>query len=416
MDKIDLHKIIDEYLHKIVALNKIIPFQMHSAFQNFDNSNKNFNEKIEEFGTRITEEDGSHAFEINYKHARLIHRLSTERKRAQLALEILPKSFLVTFVSEYDAFLGQLNNYILKHKPELLKTEQKTITFEELQSLNSIEEARNKIISQEVENLLRDSHSKQFEWMQNKYNLQLTNGLNSWPSFIELTERRNLFVHCNGIVSEQYLKNCNKVNYPLDSNIKIDTKLDADKKYIDSVYQTLFEIPVKLTQVLWRKLFPKDIESADNSLGDITYELLINEEYELASILLDFACCVLKKWSSESQRLVFVINRAISYKFSGKNYTKILDTEDWSACNTSYQLCVAVLNEDFELAKKYMIKAGKSEEISEVSFLEWPCFRNFRETEYFTEAFIEIFGKQPSYIESIETENDNCVQPIEKLA
>lgn len=406
MDNIKLHKILDDYLHKIVALNEIIPFQMQSAFESFTNANDSLNKKLEEYGKPISHEDGSSGFEVSFKHARLINRLSAKRKQAHLALEILPKSFLVTFVSEYDSFLGQLNKYILKEKPELLKAEQKTITFEELNALNSIEEAREKIINQEIESLLRDSHSKQFDWMENKYSLTLKKGLESWSNFIELTERRNLFVHCNGIVSEQYLKKCHEAKYKLDDECKVGKKLYANKEYIELVYKTLFEISLKLTQVLWRKQFPTDIEHADDSLSNITYELLINEEYELASILLDFACDVLKKWSSESQRLVFVINRAISYKFSDKDFHKILDTQDWSACKDSYQLCAAVLKDEFELAKRYMVKVGKSEEISEVSFLEWPCFRNFRETEFFNEAFFEIFGKQPYYIENIETETE----------
>ncbi|WP_180102580.1 hypothetical protein [Acinetobacter sp. YH12126] len=206
MENINLHKILEDYLHKIVALNEIIPFQMKSAFESLINANDSLNKIIEEYGTPTTHEDGNTGFEISFKHARSIGRMSKKRKQAQLALEILPQSFLVTFVSEYDSFLGQLNTFILKNKPELLKAEQKTISFEELSTLNSIEEAREKIINQEVENLLRESHSKQFDWMESKYNLTLTTGLESWPVFIELTERRNLFVHCNGVVSEQYLK------------------------------------------------------------------------------------------------------------------------------------------------------------------------------------------------------------------
>ncbi|WP_338562128.1 hypothetical protein [Acinetobacter sp. KS-LM10] len=358
MENNELHNILDDYLHKIVALNEIIPSQIHSVIENFISTNKKFNQQLEECGQPFTDENGDAGFKISFKHARSIHRLSTKRKQSQLALEILPKSFLVTFVSEYDSFLGQLNKYILKQKPELLKADQKTITFEELSTLNSIEEARDKIISHEIENLLRDSHSKQFDWMENKYNLPLKTGLKSWPQFIELTERRNLFVHCNGIISEQYIKKCRDAKFDLDKESEAGKKLRADKKYINIVYRTLYEIPVKLTQVLWRKQFPKDLEKADDSLSNLTYELLVDEEYELASILLDFACDVLKKWSSESQRLVFVINKSISYKFSNRNFNQILDAEDWSACKDSYQLCAAVLREEFDLAKRYMIKTA----------------------------------------------------------
>src|SRR5690606_29059403 len=97
MENIKLHKILDEYLHKIIALNEIIPFQMKSAFESFTNANESLNKTVEEYGKPITHEDGTTGFEISFKHARLINRISKKRKQAHLALEILPLSFLVTF-------------------------------------------------------------------------------------------------------------------------------------------------------------------------------------------------------------------------------------------------------------------------------------------------------------------------------
>src|SRR5690606_6585429 len=126
--------------------------------------------------------------------------------------------------------------------------------------------------------------------------------------------------------------------------------------------------------------------------------------YRLAKNLLDFACCTLKKWGSEGSRLVYVVNRALAYKFSGDNETcqKILESEDWSACGDNYQLCVAVLKDDFEKAKRLMLRIGSAGSVSEVDYVEWPCFKEFRSSDEFITAFTEVFGCPPSTIEQVD--------------
>lgn len=237
--------------------------------------------------------------------------------------------------------------------------------------------------------------------------MPLTKGLESWPIFIELTERRNLFVHCDGVVSEQYLNVCRKHKVNVDPEIVVGKKLQAEKKYLKQTYEVLYEIGIKLSQVLWRKLSPGDLEKAESSLSHFTYELLIEENYKLAKTLLDFACRTLKKWDSEGSRLVHVVNRALAYKFSGDNDTcqKILESEDWSACGDNYQLCVAVLKDDFEKAKNLMLRIGSAGSVSEVDYAEWPCFKEFRSSDEFISAFTEVFGSPPSTIEQVDNDN-----------
>lgn len=68
-----------------------------------------------------------------------------------------------------------------------------------------------------------------------------------------MTERRNLFVHCGGITSSQYLKVCEENNIILKES-SLGMKLGANRNYLMNSYKCLYEIGVKLTQVLWRKL------------------------------------------------------------------------------------------------------------------------------------------------------------------
>lgn len=402
-EHLDLHDIVDRYIHKLVALHEVFPYEMMMAAAIAHQSSKKHKEYLDTNGEKIKEDGEIASYKLDFKAIGRSARLGKRSDRAKTVLELLPRNFVVSYVSEYDSFLGQLITQILRFKPEIIDSKDKSISLSELVNLGSIGAARDKIIAKEVESILRASHADQFSSMESMFRIPLTKGLESWPLFIELTERRNLFVHCDGVVSEQYINNCKKHKLTIEDSVAIGSKLEADKKYLKQSYEILYEIGIKLSQVLWRKLNPEGIEKADSSLSHFAYELLIEENYKLSKNLLDFACCTLKKWESEGTRLVYVINRAIAYKFSGDNKMclSILDGEDWSACGDNYNLCVAVLRDDFKKAKSIMVQIGSAGRVSEIEYAEWPCFKLFRASDEFIAGYTEVFGYPPTTIEQV---------------
>ena len=56
------------------------------------------------------------------------------------------------------------------------------------------------VVDDTIETLFRDSHTKHFEWIESSLDIKSLKKFEQWPNFIELTERRNLFVHSDGIV------------------------------------------------------------------------------------------------------------------------------------------------------------------------------------------------------------------------
>src|SRR5205085_1955756 len=110
-------------------------------------------------------------------------------------------------------------------------------------------------------------------------------------------------------------------------------ELAVSSKYFAAAHRAVFEIGFKLTHVLWRQLRPDDRKNADKSLIDISFDVLVEEDYALAKTLLDFATNTIKKHGSEDIRRRLVINRAQAYVWSGqeKEGIAILDAEDWTA-------------------------------------------------------------------------------------
>ncbi len=327
----------------------------------------------------------------------MIEFLRTAKKLDKLSLAsiLVIRSFFVSLVSQYDAFLGAIIRTLFLLKSDLLNISERQISFAELLAFGSIEAAREHIIEKEVENVLRKSHSEQFDWLESKFDLKLRKGLESWPSFIELTERRNLFVHTSGKVSQQYLDVCEKNNVVHIDPVIRGQELHASRDYFHHAYETVYEIATKLTHVLWRKALPDDRDNADNNFIEICYELIVEKKYNLALKLLDFASETFKKFASEQNEFIILVNRAQVYKWIGDNTTarKIVQSQDWSAKNDEFKLAEAVLLDKFSDATIIMKRIGTTGKPHKNAYRDWPLFTQFRKSEQFNKAFEDVFGE-----------------------
>jgi len=231
--------------------------------------------------------------------------------------------------------------------------------------------------------------------MENAFSMPLTKGLTSWPTFIELTERRNLFVHTDGIVSSQYIDMCNKYGYALDKDVREGKRLGVPQDYFQEAHRCAYEIGIKLGHVLWRKLFPDERKEADGHLLDIAYDLIEAQSLDLAIRLLDFACDGIKTFASEELQLMLIVNRAQAYRWMG-NKTRcreIMQAVDWTAKSDQFRLADAVLAQDWERAAGLMLRVGNEGPVSRNDYRYWPLFREWRKQDKFIDAYERVFSE-----------------------
>jgi hypothetical protein len=395
-------KALEIFLIEIKGLSDSLPIVMESLLDSRHKSSQQVNQFFEEHGELLEtfEEDdnGSRKKEEVYKlgieYSYDLQKLIRVNSNFNAAVSIISKGLLVMMVSQFDAFLGRLIKAMYYAKPEMLNASEKQLTFSNLVQFDSLDAAREYLLEKEIESILRESHAEHFEWLEKKLGISLRKGLDIWSAFIELTERRNLFVHTNGIMSSQYLTVCAKNGVEIQEDYVVGRKLHVSKEYLQNVYGVLFELATKLTHVVWRKIMPSELSFADNELNDICYDLLKEENYALAKRTLSFAL-ELPRHSSQECKLIFTINSAIAYKWGDEpEKAKILISEtDWSACNNAFQLASTVLLDRFDDAAEIMRKIGDNGEVKKVFYKDWPVFKDFRHSQQFLEAHREIFGE-----------------------
>lgn len=410
---------INTFIRHIEAQTDIVPLVMSLLSVKLVQESKHVDKYMKDNGLTLTldEESGKKQLEIPAEKFKEFIKLHDKVETTSLAHDLLPINFVVSLVSQYDAFLGGLIKTMFLAKPELLNNSEKNMSFSELLKFKSIDEAQEFIIEKEVESVLRESHLKQFKWLETKLGMTLRKDLPSFSDFIEITERRNLFVHCNGVISRQYLDNCKENEVREIDKLSIGEKLDAKPAYFNKCFITLFEIGVKLGHVTWRKLLPEENDQADGNLNDICYELLLKGHYKLAINLLTFATDTLKKHTQEFM-CIFTVNKALAYYLSKKkdDCNKVLDKHDWSASNDKFKLAISVLKEQYHSATLLMKSIGDSNEhINKEAYRDWPLFSQFRKTDEFNTTYKEIFNEDLKYIEAKPKDLEDLLSELKQI-
>ena len=388
---------VTKFISAIDSLATTVETAMDSLVPAHRSAHKEYDNYVEKYGT-ITESGGKKSVRMrSHVHCHDFGVIERRLDRIHASQYVVPQTFLVALVSRYDALLGGIVKVLLQLRPEVLKSSEKALTFAQLVDFDSIEAARDFVIEKEIENLLRKSHAEQFEWLEKKFDIQLRKDLPSWPDFVEVTERRNLFVHADGVVSSQYIANCIAEGVILAPETKKGTVLSVNQTYFRKAHRVLLELGVKLAQVLWRKVAPSEAEDADEHLLLLTADLLVDGKYEIATVLLDFADTTLeKRHASEWYRLTFLTDRALAYKLAGnkKKCTEILAHQDWSAVDDSFKLAEDVLSDRFESPARLMRKIGAAGVRRKGDYLHSPLYSDFRKSPLFASAFADIFGSE----------------------
>lgn len=330
---------------------------------------------------------------------------------SSLTAKIVKTNSVVAIVSQYDAFLSELIRIYYSVIPQAFEDSEKKFTIGQILQFGTIDEFKKHLVEKDVETILRSSHTDQIDWLSKKLDIPLTKNLDIYPDFVEITERRNLFVHANGKVCKQYIKVCTDFKVKGIDCVHIGQVLDCDNDYVNKCYAVFFEMGVKLGVVMWHKLKPEEAEALYSFYDPLCYNLIREKKYDLALNLLSFIQePVFKKDCPYAYKLVFTINKALCFSLKGekKKAFDIVTTLDCSATELIYRLAVCVIKEDYEQAIEYMKQMGDSKRFKE-AYKEWPLFTFIRETDAFKSTFNSIFNEDYVYDEIADDEFNNLL-------
>jgi hypothetical protein len=392
-----IEKIINGFVHRVLDTEECANNFIDLAIDNYNSRAESLGDEMKSSLDLISTEEssGSNKAQALKNIRRSIRKIN--RHNNSSPVKTLEKSLFINLFADFDKYIGELITALYALNTNLYKNINREISLSEALTFESIDDMRSEALSKEIESLRRKSYSEQLKDIQKRFSISLQS-YNKWDKFIEMSQRRNLFTHCDGIVSSQYIDACKEHGYQFKEEPAIGSQLSIGDEYFYKSCNLITEIGVMLGQTLWRKVSPESIENADSQLSNLIFDFLHNESWSKAKILSKFALN-LPKISNEQKKRIFVINYAIALKFNNQKeqMEKLLDEYDWSATSNDFKLAHAVLIDNFDEAKVLMESIGDSSElISEISYLDWPLFRDFRNQEQFFEAYKNIYGYEYS--------------------
>lgn len=386
-------KIINEYIDSITSQNVIVPISYNILNAQILTESKKIQKYAKEHGQTITE-DGKDGFRMKVDHSIVFDKMLTNLNYTVQAYDLVGINAVIGLVSKYDGYIGMLTKQLFMDIPEILNGSDREFKASDILTYTDFNELKDVLVEKEIETLLRKNHIEQLQWLENKLNIKKLRDFKELPDFVEIMERRNLFVHCNGVVSRQYLSECKKYGVSLPEELKVGDKLTADITYVRKSYSVLFQVGVMLGFIIWHKIKPEDSEYVIDGLCDVPYDLIRDGKYSLGLRLIDFAL-ENKSWEKDIKyvyRLVFNINKALAYHLQDKQdeCEKILKGLDLTAADPVYHLAVTVLLKDYKSAYLIMDKIGADSRMR-IHYKTWPLFTRIRKEPDFIAKFKEIY-------------------------
>lgn len=303
-------------------------------------------------------------------------------------IRLLYNGSLMNLVSHVELFFADVIHFYLDRFPGCLRESEKQFSLEDLDSFDSIEDARQYLIQRKVEGVLHGSFEDWIDFLRKRANLSMSYLDDDMDKLVESFQRRNLVVHAGNRVNQTYISN---VTGSFAENVEIGERLRVDREYLDDRIDLLEKNCLLIGFELWKQLDLED-ENRAYELVKLSFEHLKRSRFGIAESLSYFLFN--DKAQTEPLRLIGKINYWLSLKRQGRWSEVRQDAEnaDFSAKGLRYRLAHASLCEREDKFFELLEPTIQSTELSADHLREWPVFREMRESEHLENRLSEIEG------------------------
>jgi hypothetical protein len=389
-----LKELSDEYFNAALTYLDFVPMMLMLApMFSIDAITASILRYLEKHKVSVKKTKDSDIYEIDSADYREFARLTQHLHPSSDVTETTARNAILGLVALLDALLTNLSRIIILQRGHIVEKSDRTFTPKELLSFKSFDDVRESIVDGELDKLAYRSFEDRVEWIEKAINISppISEKHQSWDNLLELTQRRNLFAHTSGHVSKRYLEMGIERSWSKEDLVE-GKKLRVDPKYYNAAVRLAFEFGVKLVHVVRKKLGPKANPTADSYINDVGYRLLVRGDYDLAEKILSFAYDL--RDVEDRAKKMSCVNLANAKKLIDleNDCNDLLSSHDWTATSVDFHVCIAAVKGEVDKVVQLMHKIGKSKDVGEAAYREWPAFFHVRTDPKFIAAYEEIFG------------------------
>lgn len=313
--------------------------------------------------------------------AGLAHEFLTAAYDVQVApsqAELVRSSLLMSAVAALEALISALVHEFYTLNPGALRNSG-SFNLQDLETIGTVADARRKTIEDKADSILKGGLSSWEDWLAiDELKITLKNHCHSYPTLVEIFQRRHVQVHHGGTVSRDYQRKLQDVAGIMDPP-DVGTYLPVTQEYLDEALDEIEAVGNLLGGSVWVKCRPKEEESAIYQLYTRTYDLMLDGHWVPVKVI----CATIKlRGEDEDMRLISKVNELIARKSLGEDISGELEAWSVATLHARFQMAKAALEDNFEEADRQMRKCIKSEDLDLEDAQEWPLFAQFRDSEF----------------------------------
>ena len=401
-DRLSFRHVLNSYISYLMSQYRSIPYIVEKLDKIYDDEKKSLLHFIDEKG--LQSESSS---EIGTANAKLsipcdyIEEYDVYYTGIQNIVNVsrnLMNTQFVDCITQFDNYLQNLMRCIYRLHPEILKNSNKSITYKELFDITTIDNAKDFVIESVLTELFHGSHSDQFEHFSKITKINVPSEMEElYKKLIEITERRNIHIHCHGRASRQYISVCtqNKVEVKVSEG----DELKIEKKYFLESIDALMELSVKIGYIVWKKQEKSEQENADKFLISLCNDLIKQGRNKLAIALIDYVIDHKDNKMNLFNKHLLKMYWICAQKKEGNTteYEKGIH-EDWSSVKPLISLILSVLKDEFDSAVEQVKHIGNDpKELDKSLFEDSVLFSEFVKQKEFKETYKSIYNTDFCY-------------------
>lgn len=251
-----------------------------------------------------------------------------------------------------------------------------------------------KVIEDELADLLRGSHDEHAAYIKKTFNVDLSKNFPDWIEYLELFERRNIAAHNDLLVDKQYIRNIKRQSGQ-EPGVSLGDKLDVSNKYVIRCIELCTEAGARLIFELWRAHSRGEENAVYTFMNELSFNLIKQKKYVLAVRILTHVLDNSSSKNPEKSRRMMAVNLANAHKMSGnkKEAEKAIKRFQWDSSSDQFQACVAAVRDDVGLVVKLMDRLADENSVGKSGFRTWPVFESMRREPEFASEFERLFGE-----------------------
>ncbi len=240
-------------------------------------------------------------------------------------------------------------------------------------------DARKTWARQEAETMSKGGWKRRIENLQS-LGVELGPAIGQLDELIEITQRRNLLVHNDGVIDADFLKRIPE-RYRHEKDWKLGQMLLVSTQYLFRAFDMIHLFSCILHQNAWRKWSGANPKKANRKLIGIIYAALKQKRYHLVCQLADYSETLsLPRKTAQLAK----INQAIAFR-EMKNVDclqKVITELNNSDPGFPVQVAISVLRQDYKSTQLLLTRAAHKKQLKSLS-KEWSLFDNIRDEPWF---------------------------------